>query len=402
VFSTVNNLESVSLDEQVGAKRFRVSSPCISPMQPVKLLVISDYRSFTSSRPEAEAMIGLKKAGLDITIMTFPEAKYIERFREAGIRIIPFHPHKKFDRREIKIIREELISGGYDVLQLFNSKAIIAGIKAAKKLPVKVVLYRGTIANVKWYDPSAYFKYLHSRVDKIICLTESVKKYLDRNPFFDKSKTVTILKGHSPDWYTGVKPADLGTLGIPPGAFVVISVANVRPVKGIPYFIESSWHLPPDLPVHFILIGKGMDEPELKRLVEKSPYMQNFHPIGFVDDPLPYIAASDTLVLASLGSEAINKTVIEAMSLGIPAIITDIEGNKDLQFQGGEDLVVPVKDPKAIALAILKLYNDPALRKALGEQSRRHIATHLNTDNTVRQMKKLYEELAAEVHKESE
>jgi glycosyltransferase involved in cell wall biosynthesis len=362
-------------------------------MSPVKLLVISDYRSYNSSRPEAEAIIGLKKAGLDVTIMTFPEAAYVRRFEEAGIRVIPFHPQKKFDKNETAFIREELVKGKYDVLQLFNSKASINGIRAARKLPVKVVLYRGFTGHVNWYDPSAYLKYLHPRVDKIICLTDSVKRHIDRNPFFDNSKTVKILKGHSQEWYKNIKPAELSSIDIPQQAFMVTTVGNVRPFKGIPYFIKASYELPVGLPIYFVMIGKGMDSPEMVKLISKSPYCNEFRALGFVNDPLPLVAASNALVLASLGGEAINKTVIEAMSLGIPAIITDIDGNKDLQFKGGEALVVPTKDPKAIADAIMRLYNEPKQAKKLGEMGKQHIIEHLNTKNTVQEMKKLYEAL---------
>jgi glycosyltransferase involved in cell wall biosynthesis len=365
-------------------------------MPTIKLLVISDYRSYNSSRPEAEAIIGLKKAGLDVTIMTYRDAKYISRFEQEGIRVIPFHPQKKFDKKETEFIRQELVNGGYNVLQLFNSKAAINGIRAARNLPVKVVLYRGYTGHVNWYDLSAYLKYLHPRVDKIICLTDSVKKHIDRNPFFDKSKTVKILKGHSQEWYAGITPANLTEYDIPADVFVVTTVGNVRPFKGIPYFIEASNKLPPGLPIYFFMIGKGMDGPEMVKLIAKSPYRHQFRALGFVNDPLPLVAASNSLVLASLGGEAINKTVIEAMSLGVPAVITDIDGNKDLQFKGGEELVVPTKDPKAIAEAIMQLYNNPQQAKELGQMGRQHIIQHLNTENTVREMKKLYEELANE------
>ena len=197
----------------------------------IKVLVISDYRNMLSARPEAEIFIRLQSQGVDVTIMTFGDAEYIKRFEANGIKVIPFHPTKKMSRQTVKFIREELIHGQYDILHLFNSEAIINGIKAANKLPVKVILYRGVSVNVHWYDPTAYWKYLHPRVDKIICVSEKVRENLNRNLFFDKNKTVTILKGHSLDWYNDVKPADLQPLNIPLNAFVVVNVAAARPMK---------------------------------------------------------------------------------------------------------------------------------------------------------------------------
>jgi glycosyltransferase involved in cell wall biosynthesis len=363
-------------------------------MDPVKVLVISDYRSETSARPEAEAMIGLQQAGLDITIMTYDQGRYPQKFREAGIKVIAFHPEKKFDRKEINFIREEMKNGGYEILQLFNSKAIINGISAAKSLPVKIFLYRGFTGNVLWYDPLAWFKYLHPRVDKIICLTAAIKKSIDKNLFFNRSKTVIIKKGHSPEWYKEVKPAERSELNIPTNAFVVTIVSNVRAFKGIPYFIRSSYHLPGSLPIHFLMIGKNMDKPVLQKLIDKSRFKNNFHLPGFINDPLPCIAASHVIVLASTRGEGINKTVVEAMSLGIPAIITNIENNKDLFVKDADELLVPVRNSKAIAEAIFNLYKNPERKRELGLRSKEHVTRHLNIEDTINQIKNLYQELA--------
>ena len=359
----------------------------------IKVLVISDYRDMISSRPEAEIFIRLRLLGVDVTIMTFKDAEYIKRFEAYGIKVIPFHPIKKMSRETVKFIRQELINGQYDILHLFNSKAIINGIKAAKKLPVKVILYRGVSVNVHWYDPTAYWKYLHPRVDKIICVSEKVRENLNRNLFFDKSKTVTILKGHSLNWYNDVKPADLQQLNIPPNAFVVVNVAAARPMKGIPYLIRSAEYLPKDLPIHYLLIGRNMDCDEYKKLINESPYKNNFHVLGHTKDPLPYVAASDIFVLASISSEGLNKTTIEAMGLGIAPIVTDIPENQDLVINEKNGLIVPKKNPEAIAKAILKLYNDPSLCKIYGQRSKEHVQDHLSIDKTVEKFLHLYKGL---------
>ena len=132
---------------------------------PIKVLAISDYREFHSVRPEAEIFIGLKKLGLDVHIMTYGDCEYAQRFRDAGIRVIDFHPQEKFNKDEQKFIRDTLVKEEYDIIHLFNSRAIIHGIRAAKGLKTKVVLYRGYSGNIHWYDPTAYLKFLHPRVE---------------------------------------------------------------------------------------------------------------------------------------------------------------------------------------------------------------------------------------------
>ncbi len=67
---------------------------------PIKLLVISNYRSTVTVRPEAEIFIQLQQTSrYQITIMTYGDSPYAEKFRAAGIRVIDFHPEKNSARR---------------------------------------------------------------------------------------------------------------------------------------------------------------------------------------------------------------------------------------------------------------------------------------------------------------
>ena len=76
----------------------------------MKILVISNYRPYHTARPEAEIFIGLAKLGVEIDIMTYGDAAYFEKFKEAGINAIDFHPEKKMDKGEIAFIRNPFFS----------------------------------------------------------------------------------------------------------------------------------------------------------------------------------------------------------------------------------------------------------------------------------------------------
>jgi len=361
----------------------------------IKVLVIGGYRVMHTSRPEAEIIIDLAAAGLDMTVMTHGNTEYARRFEECGVRLIPFYPEKKFRRAESQRIRKELINGNYDILQLYNSKAIINGIRAARGVPVKVVVYRGYTGHIHWYDPTAYLKYLHPRVDKIICNSIGLEQYFRQQPFLDKSKLVTINKGHDLEWYRDVVPVDLRTLDIPDDAFVVSCMANVRPMKGIPYLLQAMNFIPPDLPIHLVLGGNSTDTSAFRRIAAASPNADKIHLLGYREDALGIVAASDVFVLASIKGESITRAVQEAMALGIAPVITDIPGNTELVNDGANGLVVPRKNAKALADAILRIYHDPELKRKFSEGARHHMATVLSHKNTVDQMKVLYEELAS-------
>ena len=86
----------------------------------MKILVISNYRPYHTARPEAEIFIGLAKLGVEIDIMTYGDAEYFKKFKDAGINVIDFHPEKKMDKGEIAFIRNHLLEGKHDIIKLYN------------------------------------------------------------------------------------------------------------------------------------------------------------------------------------------------------------------------------------------------------------------------------------------
>lgn len=360
----------------------------------IKVLVISDYRHTNSVRPEAEMFLGLHREGIAIEIMTYADSYYGKQFKKAGIRVIDYHPEKKISRSAIQKIKEELIRGKHQFLHLFNRYGITNGIFAAWNLPTKVILYRGYTGNINWYDPTAYLKFLNPRVDKVICLAKSIEEYLHRQFVFAKSKAITINKGHDLSWYSQYTPIERSEINIPEDAFLVTNVANVRRMKGIPYLIEAFNHFPEDRNIHLALVGNGMDSKLLKDLIEKNKNKDKIHILGYREDALRIVAASDTFALPSIKGEATTKALIEAMALGIAPVITSIPGNRRLVYDKEQGLVIPPFDPKALAKAILEMQSDPIQRLKYGQMAQEHIQKNFNIKDSIKKTKNLYESMS--------
>jgi glycosyltransferase involved in cell wall biosynthesis len=360
----------------------------------IKVLVISDYTAFHTSRPEAEIYVGLAQYDFDITVMTYGKAEYASKFKEVGIKVIDFHPEKKFDKKEIAFIRQYIIDHSIDILHVYNSVSTVNGIRAAKGLDVKVVLYRGYAGHLSWWSPNAHLKYYHPRVDKIVCNSKGIEDIFKSKIFFDSSKAVTINKGHRTEWYSSTKPADLSEFNLPENAFVLINVANNRAMKGIKYLVEAFNSLPEELPIYLLLVGRDMDNKENQSRLTNSINRKKLIFTGHRSDALSLVAASDVFVLSSIKGESITKAVLEAMSLGIAPIITDIPGNLELVENNISGLVVRSKSANELKEAILKLYNNQALKQELGIKAKERIDTVLNSKTTIQKIKTFYEELA--------
>jgi len=336
----------------------------------------------------------MAKLGHDITILSFPDATYYnERFRASGIKVVEKHPTKKFSRSFISYLKKLVSENQYDIVHAFNSHGLVNATWALQGSPAKLIGYRGYAGQTHWYDPMMYLKYFHPRVDAIIALSDIIKKVLTHNMIIGKNKVTRIHKGHDPDWYKDVLPANRKDFGFTEKDILLCFLANVRPFKGLPYLLQATHEIPKDLPLHFLFIGNGYEEKSIQELIAQSPYQHQIHLLGYRKDSQNILAMSDGLVLSSTHGESLTKSVIEAMSLGIVPIITDIEGNRGVVIDGESGWIVPAKDPIALAKAITEFVNQPEERKRRGENARRHIAEHFHTAQTVEEILKLYEKL---------
>ena len=98
--------------------------------------------------------------------------------------------------------------------------------------------------------------------------------------------------------------------------------------------------------------------------------------LGCVSDPYPYYRGADIFVLASR-HEGMPNALLEAMSCGLPSIVTDASsGPLEWVDDGRSGLVVPAEDPDSLAAALLRLVRDPDLRRKLGHEAKRRLAGH--------------------------
>ncbi|MGI9343388.1 MAG: glycosyltransferase, partial [Gammaproteobacteria bacterium] len=235
--------------------------------------------------------------------------------------------------------------------------------------------------------------HLNPRVDKITCVADAVRLDLIDNGV-NPDKLVTIYKGHDLAWYDGIVADDLAAFGIPEHAFTVTLVANNRPRKGVSVLIASARHPPADSGVHFPLLVSGMTGDDVKRRIAAGPLASHFHPVDFRDDVLPLVAACDAGVLPSTKREGLPKTVIEAMALGLPAVVTRTGGSPELVVDGECGYVVEPNDPRALANALQALATDRDRARRMGAAARERIGSHFNVEQGVAAHARLYAELA--------
>jgi glycosyltransferase involved in cell wall biosynthesis len=257
-----------------------------------------------------------------------------------------------------------------------------------------VVTYRGRPGNIHRRDPSCYLTHLSPRVDKIVCVSNAVRDDLLPH-VFDRSKLVTIYKGHNLAWYGDVNPITRAELGVPEAAFLIGCIANKPLRKGIPKLLQAATLLPPAVQCYFAFAGSGMDELTLAPYLNDRAISGRYRLLGRREDVLRIVAACDATVLPTSGREGLPKTVVESMALGVPPIVTDSGGSAELVVDGESGLIVPPGSAQAMANALALLAAGRGRCRAMGQAAQRRIATAFRVEDTISAHLHLYRELVA-------
>lgn len=184
-------------------------------------------------------------------------------------------------------------------------------------------------------------------------------------------------------------------LGLAPDALVMTIVANLIPYKGHADLIDALAMARPHLPNGWRLLAVGRDDGTgtmLKRRVRDLGMDGNVIFLGSRNDVGEILAASDVGILCS-HQEGFSNAVLEAMAAGLPMVVTEVGGNAEAVIDGETGLVVPARDSKALAAAILRVAGDPALRVAFGAAGRKRVRDEFSVDRFVHLHQAVYASL---------
>ncbi|MEU8652691.1 GT4 family glycosyltransferase PelF [Streptomyces sp. NPDC048737] len=196
--------------------------------------------------------------------------------------------------------------------------------------------------------------------------------------------------------YNGVDPAAFPPAGPEPQALTLSWAGRVDPIKDLETLIRAFSLVRARLPdVRLRLFGGTPRGGEAYRerceaLAAELGHADAVTFEGRVDDIKDAYAAGNIVMLSSI-SEGFPFTLIEAMSCGRATVSTDVGGVREAVGETG--LVVPPRDPAAMAAAALELLGDPARRRAMGEAARLRVIEQFTLRQTIDTFRAIYREL---------
>jgi glycosyltransferase involved in cell wall biosynthesis len=171
---------------------------------------------------------------------------------------------------------------------------------------------------------------------------------------------------------------------------IVMTVRRLVPKNGVRYFVEACSMVESD--AKFIVVGDGPERPYLEELARSLGVMEKIEFKGPVpNDVLPQIMANAELLVVPSLVEASSISLLEAMAMAKPSIVTNIPGIDEVA-NPDRSMMIPPADPKALADSVDMLLSDPGRRGRLGRNGREYVLSQRSHMAMARQTLKVYRE----------
>jgi glycosyltransferase involved in cell wall biosynthesis len=243
---------------------------------------------------------------------------------------------------------------------------------------------------LKLYSP--FLRRVLARADRIIATSPN---YIRSSPYLSEvaEKCTPIPLGIDLQRFQMVRSRDVTTLRTRYEPPLLLFVGLLRYYKGLEYLLRAMANINATL----VVVGTGPLEGELRTMARKLGLAGRVFFTGAVsEDLLPaYYQACDLFVLpASHRSEAFGVVQIEAMACGKPVVSTELgTGTSYVNLDGKTGLVVPPRDPEALAQAIGRLLGDHRRRAQMGARARERATLEFSHEIMIDRVVNLYESM---------
>lgn len=235
--------------------------------------------------------------------------------------------------------------------------------------------------------------------DRVIAVSDRVRKELEDSGIQPSMITV-IPNGIDLSPYrqkakrtSKAKAADADAQG--KRSFLIGTVARLSPEKGIDTLLDAAKIVVTSYPsARFVIAGTGPLERELAQKVRDLRLENCVRMAGFVDNVPGLFSGLDLYVLPS-DTEGIPLALLEAMAAGLPVVATRVGGVPEVVVDGVTGFLVPPRQPKALAQAIVRLLVDPDLAKSMGASGRERAESMFDARVTAERTVQVYRDVLA-------
>lgn len=280
-----------------------------------------------------------------------------------------------------------------------NLAAQVAAVFNHKKIPVLWSIHNSAdslVSENKMTEAVIKFGAWISKYPAKVAFVSRTSKLQHEALGYSFSNSCVIPNGFDTSVFTPSSEARLSVrfeLKLPDNSFIIGLICRYHPMKDHANFIQAAALLLKNYPaVHFILAGTEVNSENhnLQNVIKHLEICHHIHLLGERKDIPRLTAALDISTSASAYGEAFPMVVGEAMSCGVPCVVTDVGDSGWIVGKTGR--VVPPRNPEALVNAWKELIERSSEgRETLGKAARQRIIENFSLDSVVDQYEKLYE-----------
>ncbi len=176
------------------------------------------------------------------------------------------------------------------------------------------------------------------------------------------------------------------------GRVLIGTIAELTNNKGLTHLIDAvnlMRYQVSGVRCQVIAVGEGEERKNLENRIRSLGLEGTVHLAGFVPEAARYLKAFDVFVLPSV-KEGLPYTIMEAMAAGVPVVASRVGGIPDLIEHGKSGILVPPKDPNALAQALLDLLDRPERGRSLAQKARARLENDFRLDAMIARTQAIY------------
>lgn len=336
----------------------------------------------------------LRRQGFPFQFVVQPNSPLHQKALEANIPVYPVKVRSELDFPAIVRLAVAMKRKKCVLAHFHDAHAVAIGLAAASlaKVSLKIISRRVDFPLKKnYFSRQKYMK----NIDAIIAISDGVKQVLIDGGV-DSGVIQVIPSGidFSPFEQATSKDYLRRELSFEEDDFLVGIVAHLADHKGHRYLVQASKILKENAPkIKVIVVGEGPLRMDLNKQVKELHIEDMVFFLGFREDIPQILASLDVFVLSSY-LEGLGSSILDAMASRLPVVATRVGGIPELVVNGKTGLLVPPRNPSALAQAILKLYHDRNLSSHLGQKGYEIVHQKFSAESMANKIIDLYKKLA--------
>ena len=325
-----------------------------------------------------------------------------EKAYALGLTFYQIEEHSKFDPRVLRAIRDIVIEHDINLIHAHDYKSDLFAYLTRyllwrRHLGLFATAHGWALLGARGEVYRRLDLFLLRRFDHVLTVSHATRDGLISSGIAPASVSVLHNGIDTEAWSPPGEHAILAGNPLPRSHFPVVGyVGRITPEKDLQTWLHSAALVVQQFPdARFVLVGDGKDEGllrELQHLAETLGIAKQVAFPGYQESPQAFYGNFDLFLLTSV-TEGLSNSLLEAMAMGLPTVVTRVGGNEELVVDGHTGYILPAGDVQGIAQAIITLARNEQLRRNMGQAGRRRIEHEFSFAQRLQRIESLYEQL---------